>query len=99
MMVKELLNGGQSGLVAKIVAGIIVFLVTQGVLGGIWLVRLGDEVINASAHINNLDTRMTQIDDRGTRALAVVEDRQRDVLRRLERLEEAKALPSPQSPR
>ena len=80
-------NGDRNGLIAKIVAEIIIFLIGQGVGLGIWLVQLGDRMINVEARLTAIDNRMTLMDDRGTRALVIVEDRQKDVLRRLEKME------------
>ena len=76
----------------------VIFLVGQLIAGVVWLTKLGARVKSIEderkiereeriAERTRLDAEMKRIDTEGTRALAIVDDRQKDVLRRLDLLE------------
>ena len=86
-MVKDFFNGDDRGLIPKIIAGIIVFLIAEGISLGIWLVQLGDRMANVEREHAAIQLRLNDMDRDGTRKLAVVQRVQDDVLRRLDNLE------------
>ena len=65
-----------------------VFLAGQCLGGVIWLTHLGSRTSELERDVQRLTGQINAIDKEGTRALAVVEDRQKTVIERVERIEE-----------
>ena len=80
------------------IIGAVAFLIAQLVGGVIWVANLGARVeqiersliekhIANQAQFSTIYQRLDRMDSEGTRALGRVEDRQMDVMKRLDRLE------------
>jgi hypothetical protein len=91
-------NGNDGLKVNATIIGAISLLIVQLVGGVFWIANLGARVdqlertrveIHAAnqAQFNSLGSRIDKMDNEGTRALSIVEDRQKTVMRRLEILE------------
>ena len=65
-----------------------VFLAGQCLGGVIWLTHLGSRTSELERDVQRLTGQINAIDKEGTRALAVVEDRQRALIEREDKLEE-----------